>query len=265
MSPHPFTCPVIQRIWGSPDAILLFFAGGAAEFAASKVVDWLFFTNALPATPIDRFIDTVRVAQRVFFGTPVQAAAAIAAINRIHRHVEAARGYPIPDWAYRDVLFLLIDYGERAHTVIYGPMSAAERQEHFEAILALGHAMHLPGLPATYAAYQAQRHQQLLDDYASSPLMERLFDRYRAALGPWRYWLLRRIQASLLPAELHSVVGLRPIRLVDGMLWGFRYLPGGGDKLRWLRELLLPRPMAQQVRALVPGAGLVPSHAPYAE
>src|SRR5262249_12011611 len=248
MPSHPFTCPAIQRIWGSPDAILLFFAGGAAEFAAIKAVDWLFFTDSLPAAPIDRFFETVRYAQRVFFGHPDQADATIATINRIHSHIESARGMPIPEWAYRDVLFLLIDYGERAHAVIYGPMSAAEQQAHFEALLALGHAMQLRGLPTTYAAYQAQRHQQLLDDYAPSELMERLFLSYRAAIGPWRYQLLRLIQASLLPAELRPVVGLKANWLVDGLLRCYRYLPGGGNKLRWLRSLLLPGHVAQQVR-----------------
>jgi hypothetical protein len=49
MASHPFTCPPLQRIWSSPDAILLIFAGGAAEFAVIKAVDWLFFTNALPS------------------------------------------------------------------------------------------------------------------------------------------------------------------------------------------------------------------------
>jgi uncharacterized protein (DUF2236 family) len=255
MSSHPYTCPVLQRIWGSPDALLLFFAGGAAEFAALKAVDWLFFTNRLPAAPIDRFFDTVRFAQRVFFGTPTQAAATIATINRLHRHVEAARDRPIPAWAYRAVLFLLIDYGERAHAIIYGPMPAAEQLAHFEALVALGHAMHLRELPTTYAAYQAQRHQQLLEDYAPSALMERLFASYRAALGPWRYRLLRRIQASLLPEELRPVVGLRPNGLVDGVLRCYRYLPGGGNKLRGLHRLLLPRQMAEQIGTLAQGVG----------
>ena len=250
MSPHPFTCPVIQRIWGSPDAILLFFAGGAAEFAAIKAVDWLFFTNRLPAAPIERFFETVRFAQRVFFGTHSQATATIASITRIHHHVEAARGVAIPEWAYRDVLFLLIDYGERAHTIIYGPMSTSERQEHFQAILALGQAMELPGLPASYAAYQAQRHQQLVDDYAATALTERLFASYRGAIGPWRYWLLRRIQASLLPEELRPVLGLRANPLIDGLLRCYRYLPGGGNKLGWLHGLLLPGQVAQQVQGL---------------
>src|SRR5262245_57803372 len=131
---------------------------------------------------LSAFFETVRFAQRVFFGTYNQAAATIASITRIHHQIEEARGTAIPEWAYRDVLFLLIDYGERAHTIIYGPMSTGERLAHFEALLALGHAMELPGLPTSHAAYQAQRHQQLLDDYAPSALTERLFASYRAAL-----------------------------------------------------------------------------------
>jgi hypothetical protein len=46
------------------------------------------------------------------------------------------------------------------------------------------------------------------------------------------------------------VVGLRPNGLVDGVLRCYRYLPGGGNKLRWLHRLLLPRQMAQRVRTL---------------
>lgn len=60
---HPtLSSAVTRRIWGSPDAILLFFAGGAAEFAAIKAVDWLFFTGRLPGAPVERFFETVRFA-----------------------------------------------------------------------------------------------------------------------------------------------------------------------------------------------------------
>ena len=114
---------VTRRVWGSPDAILLFFASGAAEFAAIKVVDWLFFTGKLPGAPVERFFEIVRSAQRVYFGNPAQVAAGLEEINRIHRRVEAARGEEIPQWPYRDVLFIFIDYCERAHGTVFGPMS----------------------------------------------------------------------------------------------------------------------------------------------
>jgi ER-bound oxygenase mpaB/B'/Rubber oxygenase, catalytic domain len=161
---HPtLSSAVTRRIWGSPDAILLFFAGGAAEFAAIKAVEWLFFTGRLPEVPVERFFETVRFAQSVFFGEPAGATKTVERINLIHRGVEDARGEEIPQWAYRDMLFILIDYGERAHEVVLGTMTEAERTSHFGVGLALGRAMHLSGLPTTYAEYKDQRHQQLLD------------------------------------------------------------------------------------------------------
>jgi uncharacterized protein (DUF2236 family) len=248
---HPtVSSPVTRRIWGSPDAILLFFAGGAAEFAALKAVDWLFFTGRLPGAPVERFFETVRFAQRVFFGAPAGAADAIENINRIHQRVEEARGEEIPQWAYLDMLFILIDYGERAHEVVFGPMTEGERRSHFGAALALGRAMHLSGLPSTYAEYKAQRHQQLLEDYARTPLTDELYANYRRALGPLRFRLLRLVQASVLPDELRQVLRLEPDPLVDKLLRCYRFLPGAGNKLRPLHGVLLPGRLAKQLREM---------------
>jgi uncharacterized protein (DUF2236 family) len=246
---HPtLSSPVTRRIWASPDAILLFFAGGAAEFAAIKAVDWLFFTGRLPSAPVERFFETVRFAQSVFFGDPAGAPKAVARINRIHRHVEDARGEEIPQWAYRDMLFILIDYGERAHEVVFGPMTEAERTSHFGVALTLGRAMHLSGLPTTYAEYRTQRRQQLLEDYARGALTDELYASYRRALGPLRYWLLRLVQASVLPDELKDILRLKPYPLVEELLRCYRFVPGGGNKLRPLHKVLLPGRFAKQLR-----------------
>jgi uncharacterized protein (DUF2236 family) len=248
---HPtISSPVTRRIWGSPDAILLFFAGGAAEFAAIKAVDWLFFTGRLPRAPVERFFETVRFAQSVFFGDPASATDAIERINCIHRRVEEARGEEIPQWAYRDMLFILIDYGERAHEVVFGPMTVVERASHFGVALALGRAMHLSGLPATYAEYRTQRRQQLLEDYALGPLTDELYASYRRALGPLRFGLLRLVQASVLPEELRDVLRLEPNPLVDELLRCYRFLPGGGNKLYPLHGVLLPGRFAKQLREM---------------
>jgi uncharacterized protein (DUF2236 family) len=248
---HPtLSSAVTRRIWGSPDAILLFFAGGAAEFAAIKAVDWLFFTGRLPDAPVERLFETVWFAQRVFLGVPNRATKTIEEINRIHRHLEGARGQEIPQWAYRDVLFILIDYGERAHEVVFGPMTEVERASHFGVGLALGRAMHLSGLPTTYAEYRDQRHQQLLEDYARGPLTDELYGSYRRALGPLRYRLLELIQASVLPEELRDVLRLKPSSIVDELLRCYRFVPGGGNKLRPLHDVLLPGRFAKQLREM---------------
>jgi uncharacterized protein (DUF2236 family) len=240
---------VVRRVWGSPDAIMLIFAGAAAEFALSKAVDWLFWTNALPEAPIERFFETVRFAQALVFGDEALIAAAVDGVNRAHRGVERSRGAPIPAWAYRHVLHLLIDYGERAHTVIYGPMTSAERQCYFEESLAIGRALHIPGLPSTYAEYQAQRRAHLQDDIAFSAHTAQLYASYRAHLGGWRTRALLALQASLVPAEVARLLGLRRRRYVDLLLGAYRHLPRR-QLLRLLAPVILPRRYAGALAAL---------------
>jgi hypothetical protein len=68
----------------------------------------------------------------------------------------------------------------------------------------LGRAMHLSGLPTTYAEYRDQRHQQLLEDYARGPLTEELYASYRRALGPLRFRLLK-LRALLCGREVTAL------------------------------------------------------------
>jgi hypothetical protein len=148
------------------------------------------------------------------------------------------------------MLFILIDYGERAHEVVFGPMTEAERASHFGVGLALGQAMRLSGLPTTYAGYRDQRHQQLLEDYARGHLTDELYTSYRRALGPLRYRLLRLVQASVLPEELRDVLRLEPYPLVEELLRCYRFGPGGGNKLRPLHGALLQGRFARQLREM---------------
>src|SRR3979411_2621478 len=101
---------VVRKIWGKGDTVLFVFAGASAEFALNKAVDWLFFTGKLPADPIGRLFSTVEYAKKIIFFSLEEANAAIDQMKNIHSAVESARGREIPDWAYRDVLFMLIYY-----------------------------------------------------------------------------------------------------------------------------------------------------------
>jgi uncharacterized protein (DUF2236 family) len=238
-----------RRIWGSPDAILLIFAGSAAEFAVNKAVDWLFWTNALPDAPIDRFFETVRFAQAIAFGDEAEVARAVEAVNRAHRGVERSRGDRIPQWAYRDVLFMLIDYGERAHEILWGSMSPAERIAHFEASVAIGRAMHIEGLPATYADYRAQRLAHLRDDTAHTELTDRLYERYRQHLGVWRMRGLLDLQASLVPLEVARLLGLQSKRRVEWLLRVYHRIRSP-RVLRRLYRFALPDPYGRRLATL---------------
>jgi hypothetical protein len=247
---HNISSTVARRIWGSPDTVLLFFAGGSAEFAAIKAVDWLFYTNRLPSSPIERFFETMEFAQRIFFGNHSKSAKAIHSINNIHTGVERSRGREIPQWAYKDVLFLILNYGERAHEIVYGPLTEQERNSYFEAVMALGQAMHLQELPQTYVQYQQQRKHHLQNDYEFTQLSQQLMNGYCKALGPVRYWLLKLVQACVVPEEIASIMGLKPNPVIRGLLRLYRFLPGGGNKLRWLQSFILPKQFSSQLRNL---------------
>src|SRR6185369_11959399 len=101
---------LVRQIWGKADTILFIFAGAAAEFALNKAVDWLYYTGKLPADPIGRLFSTVVYAKKIIFSTEEEALKAIDKITAIHTGVEKSRGMSIPDWAYRDVLFMLVHY-----------------------------------------------------------------------------------------------------------------------------------------------------------
>src|SRR5437879_2784912 len=101
---------IVRQIWGKGDTILFIFAGASAEFALNKAVDWLYFTGRLPADPLGRLFSTVSYARQIVFEEKDAALRAIDKIAAIHTDVETTRGATIPDWAYRDVLFMLIHY-----------------------------------------------------------------------------------------------------------------------------------------------------------
>jgi hypothetical protein len=154
---------IARRIWGDAEVVLLVFAGASAEFALNRAVDWLFVTGALPADPIGRFFYTVAYSQ----------------INAIHGGVEQKRGEPIPEWAYRDVLYMLIDYSERAFQMLHRPLTAAEQEELYNVFWRVGLAMHIPDLPEDYTSWQQDRQRHLEQDLTFSPYTEKLYAAYR--------------------------------------------------------------------------------------
>jgi uncharacterized protein (DUF2236 family) len=199
---------IARTIWGDPDLVLLIFAGAAAEFALNRAVDWLFVTNRLPEDPIGRLFSTVRYAQRIVFASEAQARTTLASISSIHAAVQRQRGQRIPDWAYRDVLYLLIDYSQRAHQLLQGRLSATEQAELYSAFLQVGQGLHIPQLPATFGQWEQDRQRHLARDLAYSEYTTRLYEQYRRHLGSWRYQILLEVQAALAPARVRDLLRL---------------------------------------------------------
>jgi uncharacterized protein (DUF2236 family) len=209
---------VVRRIWGDPDLVLLIFAGSAAEFALNRAVDWLFFTGEIPRDPIGRLFSTVRYAQEIVFVDKEKARQTLDRINAQHAAVEQERGHTIPDWAYRDVLYMLIDYSERAYALLYGPLTQSQKSDLFDVFLRIGVEMHIPELPRTYAEWQLDRHRHLIRDLHYSQHTAMLFQSYRRHLGAWRYYLLLEVQALLVPDEVRRLLHLNANRLISGLV-----------------------------------------------
>lgn len=200
---------IVRTIWGDPDLILLIFAGSAAEFALNRAVDWLFFTGKIPSDPIGRLFSTVRYAQQIVFVDRETAHRTLGRINAAHQAVEHERRQTIPDWAYRDVLYMLVDYSERAYTLLNKPLSTAERDDLFSIFRTIGEGLAIRELPETYVEWQADRRRHLKRDLCYSRHTELLYKQYRRHLGVWRYQLLLQVQAVLAPDEVRRLLHLR--------------------------------------------------------
>jgi uncharacterized protein (DUF2236 family) len=199
---------IVRRIWEDGDMVLLVFAGSAAEFALNRAVDWLFFTGKLPNDPIGRLFATASYAQQIVFADEFTAACTLDRIRRVHLAVERQRGQSIPEWAHRDVLYMLIDYSERAHELLDRPLAADEQDELYDVFYRVGTGLGIPGLPTTYGEWRADRECHLRSDLLNSHGTEALFAQYRKHLGPLRYRLMVRTQAMLVPNHVRGLLRL---------------------------------------------------------
>ena len=241
--------PIVRQIWGDADVILLVFAGSAAEFALNKAVDWLFYTGKLPADPIGRLFSTVQYAQQIGFADQRRAEQAVSRMADIHAGVEAKRGQHIPDWAYRDVLYMLIDYSERAYELLHRPLTDLERTQLFETFYQVGAGMHVPDLPTSYAAFKHDRQRHLAADLERSAYTDKLFQRYREELGDWRYALLLQAQSLLAPAEVRALLNLPERPPLTYLMW--LYPLANALRLRaWMQRVLMPAAYLKRVQAL---------------
>jgi uncharacterized protein (DUF2236 family) len=239
---------IVRTIWGDPDLVLLIFAGSAAEFALNRAVDWLFFTGEIPRDPIGRLFSTVRYAQEIVFVDEEKARHTLDRINARHASVEHKRRQTIPDWAYRDVLYMLIDYSQRAYKLLYRPLSQSQKTDLFEVFLRIGEALLIPELPGTYAEWQLDRRRHLLRDLTYSKHTSMLYAAYRRHLGLLRYYLLLEVQALLVPDQVRRLLHLNSNPLVSRLAQIYGFI-GTGNIQSLVHTLLIPPRYWADVRA----------------
>ncbi|MFT4019688.1 MAG: oxygenase MpaB family protein [Agriterribacter sp.] len=240
---------VVRKIWGRSDTILFIFAGAAAEFALNKAVDWLYFTGKLPADPIGRLFSTVGYARQIIFADKDTAHAAIDKMNTIHQAVEKGRGAQIPEWAYRDVLFMLIHYSVASFELLERKLTDREKEEVLQVFLKVGERMQVKDLPVNYSAWQQMHAAQLEDDLQRSRYTDDLFKQYKKHLGIFRYFVLKEVQSLLAPHTVKRLLSLNGGYVVKLILPLYRFC----RKIQCtqpIQDLLMPSAYKHQLKQL---------------
>jgi hypothetical protein len=243
------TNSIVRKIWGKSDTILFIFAGAAAEFALNKAVDWLYFTGRLPSDPLGRLFSTVSYARQIVFAKNEDALKAIDKITAIHQGVEQARGSTIPDWAYRDVLFMLIHYSIASFELLERKLSDEEKEEVYNVFYRVGERMGLKELPATYMDWLPVREQHMQNNLERSPLTFDLFKQYRKHLGSVRYKILLEGQKLVVPGKVKSLLRFKNFSLLQPAVPVYKFLRH--LKMDWvLKSALLHANYKAQIKAL---------------
>lgn len=240
---------VVRDIWGKGDTILFIFAGSAAEFALNKAVDWLYFTGRLPADPLGRLFSTVTYARQIVFSDLEGANNAIDKMAAIHAGVEKKRGTTIPDWAYRDVLFMLIDYSILSFELLERKLTYKEKEEVFDVFYRVGKRMGLKDLPVNLQGWLPMRKNHLKKNLEKSRYTLNLYQQYKKHLGGLRYKILIESQKLVVPQEVNELLNLGNFSLLTPLL--SMYKLSRKIRIDWLlKSLILPAKYKQQIKEL---------------
>jgi len=240
---------IVRKIWGKSDTVLFIFAGAAAEFALNKAVDWLYFTGKLPADPIGRLFSTVRYARGIVFAPLDEANKTIDAIRKIHTAVEQNRGFVIPDWAYRDVLFMLIHYSIASYELLEKMLTDEEKEDVYDVFYRLGARMGLKELPKTYSEWLPVRDLHLQNDLQKSKYTEDLFMQYKKHLGAMRFRVLIEGQKLVVPDRVKELLQFSDFSLLSPIVPIYKV--SRLMKMDWLlKNILLPSDYKDQINEL---------------
>ncbi|MBZ9730173.1 DUF2236 domain-containing protein [Salegentibacter sp. JZCK2] len=240
---------IVREIWGKGDTILFIFAGASAEFALNKAVDWLYYTGRLPKDPLGRLFSTVSYAREIVFSEKQSALKAIDHISSIHTSVENKRGKSIPDWAYRDVLFMLIGYSIMSFEILERKLNPSEKEEVFNVFWRVGKRMNLKNLPQNFKEFEKMRQEHLEQNLQYGEYTRDLYKQYRKHLGPLRYHLLLETQKLITPRKVRDYLNLRRFSLLSPIIPAYKI--SRSIKIDgFLKSLILPSEYKAEIRSL---------------
>jgi hypothetical protein len=240
---------IVRKIWGKSDTVLFIFAGASAEFALNKAVDWLYFTGKLPADPMGRLFSTVSYARKIVFSSMDEANKAIDTLRHIHNTVEQNRGASIPDWAYRDVLFMLIHYSIASYELLEKKLADEEKEEVYNVFYRVGARMGLKELPLTYNEWLPVRNAHLIADLQKSEYTTDLFKQYKKHLGAMRFKVLIEGQKLVVPGRVKELLQFSDLSFLTPVVPLYKI--SRLMKMDWLlKKILLPPDYKDQINEL---------------
>jgi len=191
----------------------------------------------------------VMYARLIVFSERESAEKAIDKITAIHSTVEQNRGAKIPDWAYRDVLFMLIHYSLASYELLERKLSDAEKQDLFDTFSRVGSRMGLKGLPANFNEWTMMREEHLRQDLEKSFYTDDLYKQYRKHLGWLRYILLIESQKLVAPDRVRELLKMKRFSWLTPIIGIYKL--SRKIKLDWfLKSLVLPNQYKKQIKEL---------------
>src|SRR6185503_17278869 len=176
------------------------------------------FTRKLPSDPLGRLFSTVSYSKKILFAEYDEGLKIIDSISSIHSKIEKARGERIPEWAFRDVLFMLIHYSIASFEVLERKLSLKEKEDVYDVFYRFGKRMNLQGLPDNYQDWRAVRKYDLEHDLVKSNYSTDLYKQYKKHLGSFRYRVLLEGQIMVAPGKVKQLLHLRKFSFLAPVL-----------------------------------------------
>ncbi|MEO5907363.1 MAG: DUF2236 domain-containing protein, partial [Saprospiraceae bacterium] len=163
--------------------------------------------------------------------------------------VEASLQQKIPDWAYRDVLFMLIYYSIESYELLERKLSAEEKEDVFDVFYRMAVRMDLKGLPQSFNEWQVMRNEHLENNLYKGEFTIDLFKQYKKHLGYFRYMLLLQGQILVVPPSVNQLLKLGKFSWLSLIMRPYKF--SRKLKLDWaLKSLILPQKYIDQLKDL---------------
>jgi hypothetical protein len=170
-------------------------------------------------------------------------------MRKIHSAVELKRGSAIPDWAYRDVLFMLIHYSIASYELLEKKLSIEEKAEVYNVFYRLGSRMGVKDLPFTYQEWLPVRETHLMEDLQKTEFSIDLFRQYKKHLGATRFRVLIEAQKLVIPARVKELLNFNDFSFLTPAVPLYKI--SRLMKMDWLiKKILLPSEYMDQIKEL---------------